>query len=38
MDIKDLGKLVVNYSKYNLTDSAVAVLKGVGNTGRSFRD
>jgi len=32
MDIKDLGKLVVNCSKYNLTDSAVDVLKEVGTT------
>ena len=30
MDIKDSEKLVVNFSKYNLTDSAVAVLKEVG--------
>ena len=32
MDIKDSGKLVVNCSKYNLTDSAVAVLQEVGTT------
>jgi hypothetical protein len=30
MDNKDSGKIVVNFSKYNLTDSGVAVLKEVG--------
>ena len=33
MDIK-LSENVVNYSKYNLTDSAVAVLKGIGTIWR----
>jgi len=37
MDIKDSGKLMLNLSMYNITDSAVAVLKGLGTTGRSFR-
>jgi len=34
MNIKDSGKLVINYSKHNFTDTAVAVLEGVGTTGR----
>jgi hypothetical protein len=32
MDMKDSGKLVENCSKYNLTDSAVAVVKEVGTS------
>ena len=32
MEIKDLGKLVVNYSNYNLSDSAMIVLKEEGTT------
>ena len=32
MYIKDMMKFVVNFSKYNLTDSAVAVPKEVGTT------
>jgi hypothetical protein len=31
--IKISGKLMLNFSKYNFTDSAVAVLKEVGTTG-----